>query len=166
MIPSTITTMELFFTDSLFPAATTQSKGKTICGHPTNNTSRQSQHQTAVFTSHNNNSFSSSHTGREQELSLSLLHILLLPSTPIVYNPYFIKSAHRTQYCLLPLIDSHISFSHSHIHPPINTQREKTNNHYHSKISAHIMNKISHCYPLHTIIPLIRFSFPIHRFSL
>ena len=157
--------MELFFTDSLFPAATTQSKGKTICGHPTNYTSRQSQHQIAVFTSHNNFSFSSSHTDREQELSLSLLHILLLPFTPITHNPNSIKAAHRTQYCLLPLIDSHISFSHSHIHPLMNNQKEEVNKHYHSMISAHVMNKASHCYPFHTIIPLFRFSFPIHRFS-
>ena len=140
-----------------------KSKGKTIRGHPTNYTSRQSQHQIAVFTSHHNSSFPSSPTDTEEELSLWLLHILLFP---FIHNPNSIKTAHRTQYCLLPLIDSHISFSHSHIHPHKENQKEEVNWYYHSMISAHIMNKALHCYPLHTIIPLIRFSFPIHRFSL
>lgn len=50
-------------------------------------------------------------TEREQELSLQLLHIHLLPLMSIMYNPNFIKTVHRLQYCFFPLMDLNNSFS-------------------------------------------------------
>ena len=132
-----------------------KSKGKTIRGHPTNYTSRQSQHQIAVFTSHSNSPFPSSPTDREQELSLRLLHILL---SPFIHNPNSIKTAHRTQYCFPPLKDSHISFSHYQIHPLMNNQKEEVNWYYYSMIYAHIMNKASHS-SIHTNHPACQILF-------
>ena len=53
-------------------------------------------------------------TDREQESSLQLLRILLFPFMSIMHNPNSIKVAHRLQYCFLPLVDLHTTFSYSH----------------------------------------------------
>ena len=53
-------------------------------------------------------------TDREQKLLLQLLLIFLLSFMSIMHNPNSIKTAHRLQYCFLPLMDLHTTFSYSH----------------------------------------------------